>query len=81
MSVVKDMLDQCVEYGVDNMSIGIGTIIAARRGPLSGCARKWRICSDNSPLEKRSDDYAGIGLNRGLTIGLRSQLSATAGYW
>jgi len=29
---------------------------------------------------KRADDYAGIGLNRGLTVSLRSQLSATAGY-
>jgi flagellar hook-associated protein 3 FlgL len=29
---------------------------------------------------KRATSYAGIGLDRGLTIGLRSQLSAIAGY-
>src|SRR3954470_2419619 len=29
---------------------------------------------------KKSDSYAGIGLDRGLTIGLRSQLSAISGY-
>jgi flagellin-like hook-associated protein FlgL len=29
---------------------------------------------------KRADSYAGIGLERGLTVGLRSQLSAMAGY-
>ena len=29
---------------------------------------------------RRSDDYAGLGLDRGLTIGLRSKLSALEGY-
>jgi flagellar hook-associated protein 3 FlgL len=29
---------------------------------------------------KKSDDYAGLGLDRGLTVGLRSQLSALQGY-
>ncbi len=29
---------------------------------------------------KKSDTYAGIGLNRGLTVGLRAQLSAIGGY-
>ena len=29
---------------------------------------------------KRADDYAGFGIDRGLTIGLRSQLSALNGY-
>ena len=29
---------------------------------------------------KRADDYAGLGIDRGLTIGLRSQLSALNGY-
>ena len=29
---------------------------------------------------KRADSYAGIGLDRGLTVGLRSQLSAMSGY-
>ncbi len=29
---------------------------------------------------RRADDYAGLGLDRGLTVGLRSQLSAIDGY-
>src|SRR4029079_11475618 len=29
---------------------------------------------------KKSDTYAGLGLDRGLTIGLRSHLSAISGY-
>jgi flagellar hook-associated protein 3 FlgL len=29
---------------------------------------------------KKSDTYAGLGLNRGLTVGLRSQLSAISGF-
>ena len=29
---------------------------------------------------QKSDSYAGLGLDRGLTVGLRSQLSAIAGY-
>ena len=29
---------------------------------------------------KKSDTYAGIGLDRGLTVGLRSQLSAIGSY-
>jgi flagellin-like hook-associated protein FlgL len=29
---------------------------------------------------KKSDTYAGLGLDRGLTVGLRSQLSAISGY-
>ena len=29
---------------------------------------------------KKSDSYAGLGLDRGLTVGLRSQLSAISGY-
>ena len=29
---------------------------------------------------KKSDSYAGLGLDRGLTVGLRSHLSAIAGY-
>ena len=29
---------------------------------------------------KKSDSYAGLGLDRGLTVGLRSQLSAITGY-
>jgi flagellin-like hook-associated protein FlgL len=29
---------------------------------------------------KKADNYAGLGLGRGLTVGLRAQLSAMAGY-
>src|SRR5258708_10388591 len=29
---------------------------------------------------KKSDTYAGMGLDRGLAVGLRTQLAATAGY-
>ena len=29
---------------------------------------------------KKSESYAGIGLDRGLTVGLRSQLNAISGY-
>src|SRR5688572_25522899 len=29
---------------------------------------------------KRADNYAGLGLDRGLTIGLRAHLSAMTGY-
>jgi flagellin-like hook-associated protein FlgL len=29
---------------------------------------------------KKAETYSGLGLNRGLTVGLRSQLSAISGY-
>ena len=34
------------------------------------------ICSASSAPARRPTTYAGLGLDRGLTVGLRSQLSA-----
>ena len=62
------------------MSIGIGTRSLLLTQSLVGMRSQMSDLQRQFATGKRSDDYAGIGLNRGLTVSLRSQLAATAGY-
>lgn len=62
------------------MSIGIGTRSLLLTQSLVGLRSQMADLQRQFATGKRSDDYAGIGLNRGLTVSLRSQLAATASY-
>ncbi len=62
------------------MSIGIGTRSLLLTQSLVGMRSQMSDLQRQFATGKRSDDYAGIGLNRGLTVSLRSQLAATASY-
>lgn len=62
------------------MSIGIGTRSLLLTQSLVGMRSQMADLQRQFATGKRSDDYAGIGLNRGLTVSLRSQLAATASY-
>ena len=46
----------------------------------STCATSSTTCSASSAPARSPTSYAGLGLDRGLTVGLRSQLSAISGY-
>ena len=62
------------------MSIGIGTRSLLLTQSLVGMRSQMVDLQRQFATGKRSDDYAGIGLNRGLTVSLRSQLAATSSY-
>jgi len=62
------------------MTIGIGTRSLLLTQSLVGMRTEMADLQRQLATGKKSDDYAGIGLNRGLTVSLRSQLAATEGY-
>ncbi len=62
------------------MSIGIGTRSLLLTQSLVGMRTQMADLQRQFATGKRADDYAGIGLNRGLTVSLRSQLSAIGSY-
>lgn len=62
------------------MSIGIGTRSLLLTQSLVGMRSQMSDLQRQFATGKRADDYAGIGLNRGLTVSLRSQLAATSSY-
>ena len=63
------------------MSIGgVGTRSLLLTQSLVGMRAQLGDLQRQLATGKRSDDYAGIGINRGLTVGLRSHMSAIAGY-
>jgi len=63
------------------MSIkGIGSQSALMVQPLFDMRRQLDDLQKQLGTGKKADDYAGLGLDRGLTVGLRTQLSAIEGY-
>lgn len=63
------------------MSIGgVGTRSLLLTQSLVGMRAQLGDLQRQLATGKRADDYAGIGINRGLTVGLRSHMSAIAGY-
>ena len=62
------------------MGVGIGTRSLLLTQSLVGMRSSLADLQRQLATGKRADDYAGIGLNRGLTVSLRSQLSAIGSY-
>src|ERR671925_1649805 len=59
--------------GIGSRSAVIGQSLVDLRARLDNLQRQLGT-------GKKSDDYAGLGLDAGLTIGLRAKLSAIEGY-
>ncbi len=62
------------------MGVGIGTRSLLLTQSLVGMRAQMSDLQRQFATGKRADDYAGIGLNRGLTVSLRSQLAAVGSY-
>jgi flagellar hook-associated protein 3 FlgL len=62
------------------MSIGVGTRSLLLTQSLVGMRAQLGDLQRQLATGKRSDTYAGIGIDRGLTVGLRSHLSGLAAY-
>jgi flagellar hook-associated protein 3 FlgL len=60
--------------------VGVGTRSLLLTQSLVGMRAQLGDLQRQFATGKRSDDYAGIGIDRGLTVGLRSHLSAIAAY-
>jgi len=60
--------------------VGVGTRSLLLTQSLVGMRAQLGDLQRQLATGKRSDDYAGLGIDRGLTVGLRSHLSAIGGY-
>ena len=81
LSVVKEMMDRLAEYLRPAMSIGsVGTRSLLLTQSLVDMRTQLGDLQRQLATGKRADDYAGIGIQRGLTVGLRSHLSAIGSY-
>jgi flagellar hook-associated protein 3 FlgL len=60
--------------------VGVGTRSLLLTQSLVGMRAQLGDLQRQLATGKRSDDYAGIGIDRGLTVGLRSHLSAIGAY-
>ncbi|HWV42634.1 flagellar biosynthesis protein FlgL [Pseudorhodoplanes sp.] len=60
--------------------VGVGTRSLLLTQSLVGMRAQLGDLQRQLATGKRADDYAGIGINRGLTVGLRAHLSAIEGY-
>jgi flagellar hook-associated protein 3 FlgL len=60
--------------------VGVGTRSLLLTQSLVGMRAQLGDLQQQLATGKRADSYAGIGINRGLTVGLRAQLAAIEGY-
>ena len=80
MSAVKEMLDILMNLRSAMSVSDIGGTAAGSMLAIVDMRARLDDLQRQLGTGKKSDSYAGLGLDRGLTIGLRSQLSAISGY-